>query len=288
MPSKKKAAKNGNRKAKVILPKNLNREALVLSPEQVTSMMEIHKEGVSPWRVFKIISEFVSGYEFVRHYKRAVTIFGSARYGFKHQVYKDATKLAHDLSKEGFAVVTGGGPGIMEAANKGASQAGGESVGLNIQLPLEQRVNKYVNEATSFHYFFTRKVMLASVSQVYIFFPGGYGTLDELFEILTLVQTKKIIPVSVILVNREFWGPLVAWIEETVYKKGKAVTRDDLKLFHVVDHADDALEYINKHLSKKIRPREDSMENNPEGTVMTNSKKMGRSLSQKRNHKTKK
>jgi uncharacterized protein (TIGR00730 family) len=268
-PKKKPVKKNGNKKLKVVLPKTMKKEALLLSPDAVEEMMEIHKEGVSPWRVFKIISEFVSGYEFVRHYKRAVTIFGSARYGFNHQVYKDATKLAHDLSKEGFAVVTGGGPGIMEAANKGASQAGGESVGLNIQLPLEQRINKYVNEATSFHYFFTRKVMLASVSQIYIYFPGGYGTMDELFEVLTLVQTKKIVPVSIILVNREFWTPLVDFLRETVYKKNKAISKSDLDLFHLVDHADEALEYINKHLSKKIRPREDMMENNPEGTIMS-------------------
>jgi uncharacterized protein (TIGR00730 family) len=268
-PKKKPVKKNGNKKLKVVLPKKLKKDALLLSPDKVEEMMEIHKEGVSPWRVFKIISEFVSGYEFVRHYKRAVTIFGSARYGFNHQVYKDATRLAHDLSKEGFAVVTGGGPGIMEAANKGASQAGGESVGLNIQLPLEQRINKYVNEATSFHYFFTRKVMLASVSQIYIYFPGGYGTMDELFEVLTLVQTKKIVPVSIILVNREFWTPLVDFLRETVYKKNKAISKSDLDLFHLVDHADEALEYINKHLSKKIRPREDMMENNPEGTIMS-------------------
>jgi uncharacterized protein (TIGR00730 family) len=275
---------------KVVVPPKIKQEDFLLTPQQVDQMMDLHKEGVSPWRIFKIMSEFVSGYEFVRHYRRAVTIFGSARKGFEHEVYQDATRLAYNLAKEGFAVITGGGPGIMEAANKGAKEAGGDSVGLNIQLPFEQRTNPYVNESTSFHYFFTRKVMLASASQVYVYFPGGFGTLDELFEILTLVQTKKIPPVSIVLINKEFWTPLLKWFEETVYKKDKAISQDDLKLYHLVDHADEALEYINNHLAKKPVKRDsdlESMEHNPEGVIMVDEENPAQKKSTKKRTKRK-
>ncbi len=197
------------------------------------------------------MNEFILGYKFIRHYRKAATIFGSARCGFDHKVYQEATKLGYELAKERFAVITGGGPGVMEAANQGALQAGGHSVGLNIQLEHEQRINQYVNEASSFHYFFTRKVMLASASQVYIFFPGGYGTMDELFEMLTLTQTKKVSPITIILVNKSFWKPLIRWIEKTMYERDAAIDKSDLKLYHVVDNADEAMKLIKKVTTEK-------------------------------------
>ncbi len=248
---------------------------VVLPPKDIEKMITVKQEGMSPWRIFKIMAEFVNGYEFIRHYKHGVTFFGSARCGFEDSVYKDATKLAYNLAREGFAVITGGGPGVMEAANKGAMEAGGESVGLNIQLPFEQRTNQYVKESTSFHYFFTRKVMLATASQVYVFFPGGFGTMDELFEMLTLVQTRKISPISVILVNKEFWTPLLEWVEKVMYEKNHAIDQPDTQLYHLVDHADEALSVINRLAKERyLNPHsrvDDTMEHNPQGVVMPGS-----------------
>lgn len=243
-----------------VLPAHIDENDLAWSSGQLESLFNIRKGGFSSKRLLKIMSEFIAGYRFIRHYKRAVSIFGSARVGFREKVYRDATKLGFELATDGYAVITGGGPGIMEAANAGAMKAGGESVGLNIQLPAEQRINPYVNESTSFHYFFTRKVMLASASQVYVFFPGGYGTLDELFEMLTLVQTKKVSPIVIILVNKSFWQPLLTWLREGIYRKGKAINSFDLKLFHLVDGADEALALIRK-LAKQKKLKHRSRDN---------------------------
>lgn len=229
-----------------VLPQNVREQDLAWTQDQLATLVNIRKGGFSSQRMLKIINEFINGYRFIRHYQKAVSIYGSARAGFKQKVYQDAAKLGYELASAGFAVVTGGGPGIMEAANSGALRAGGESVGLNIQLPKEQRINQYVNQSTSFEYFFTRKVMLAAASQVYVFFPGGYGTMDELFEMLTLVQTEKIAPVTVILVNKKFWQPLIKWMEQTMCRDGQAINKRDLNIFKLVDGADEAFSLIRK------------------------------------------
>ena len=204
------------------------------------------------WRILKIQSEFVKGHDFLRRYRKAVTIFGSARNGFAPEIYEEATKLAYLLASDGFAIFTGGGPGIMEAANKGAYKAKGESVGININLPKDYKVterkNEYVTESESFDYFFTRKVILSFASQVYIAFPGGFGTMDELFQMLTLVQTGKTSPTPIILVNKEFWTPLVDWIKTYLYKKNASISKEDLDLFHLFDTADEVYEFIKKSI----------------------------------------
>ena len=215
-------------------------------PKRVREALSEHMQEEESWRIFKVLSEFVQGFELLQRYERAVTFFGTSRCAGNNKMYKEATKLAKNLSKKGFAIITGGGPGIMEAANKGAYEAKGASVGLNIQLPEEQRRNKYVKDGEAFHYFFTRKVMLAFASEVYIFFPGGFGTLDEFFEITTLVQTEKIKPIPIILVGKEYWTPLQKFIEEVAYKKNKAIDKEDMKIYQIVDNADEALELIDK------------------------------------------
>jgi len=166
-------------------------------------------------------------------------------------MYQEACKLGSLLAKAGFAIITGGGPGIMEAANKGALEAGGRSAGINIQLINKQSTNKYVKESVAFSYFFIRKVMLAFASEVYIFFPGGFGTLDELFELTTLIQTKKIRPIPIILVDKEYWIPLLTWIEQELYRKRGAIAKEDMKIHCLVDNAQEAFDYIEQILSHK-------------------------------------
>lgn len=192
------------------------------------------------WRIFRIMAEFVSGFELLRKYHLAATVFGSARALSDDPWYKESQKLGYLLAKDGFALITGGGGGIMGAANKGAYEAGGDSVGLNIKLPREQRLNSYVTDSETFHYFFPRKVMLAFASEVYIYFPGGFGTLDEFFEMVTLVQTKKIRPIPIILVGRGYWEPLIEWMRTVVYSEYHAIDEGDISHFHVVDTADEA------------------------------------------------
>lgn len=204
-------------------------------------------DAIESWRVFRIMSEFVMGFELLRKHGLAATIFGGSRFTVKNAYYKDAQELAARLSKLGFAIITGGGPGIMEAANIGAFKAGGTSVGLNIELPTEQKLNPYVSENASFSFFFSRKVMLAYASEVYVFFPGGFGTLDELFEMLTLIQTKKVEPIPIVLYGKEFWTPLVDWMQRSLLRSYKTVDEYDLSLFVVVDSVDEAMEYIEKH-----------------------------------------
>ena len=205
---------------------------------------------IEPWRVFKIMSEFVEGFDVIRRYGLAATIFGSARASFEDDVYKNATELASRLAKHGFAVITGGSSGVMQAANKGAFEAGGDSVGLSVNnLPEKQTYNPYLTEKFAFDHFFVRKVMLTYASEVYVYFPGGFGTLNELFEIVALVQTGKIRKVPIILFGREFWEPLLSFIEKTLYQKHAAISEKDLKLYTVVDSVDEAYDFILANVS---------------------------------------
>jgi uncharacterized protein (TIGR00730 family) len=197
------------------------------------------------WRLFHIIAEFVEGFEALAEIPPAVTIFGSSRARPEDDVYKKAESIATRLAENGFAVITGGGPGVMEAANKGAALAGGKSIGLNIQLPFEQMPNPYSNLSLSFRYFFVRKVMFVKYAVAYIILPGGFGTLDELFESVTLIQTKKIRPFPVILVGSEYWKGLLDWVKGTVLKEGK-ISPDDLDILHITDDPEDIIKTIKK------------------------------------------
>jgi uncharacterized protein (TIGR00730 family) len=198
------------------------------------------------WRIFRI-SEFVEGFDFLSRLEREVTFFGSARISSASPFYRVAKELGSLCGKNGYTVITGGGPGIMEAANWGAFEAGGESVGLDISLPMEQRRNQYVKRAMGFHYFFTRKVMLSASAQAYVFFPGGFGTLDELFEVVTLIQTGKMSnEVPVVLVGRAFWGPLMDWINTFLWQQHRFIEHEDIKLFDLVDTAEEAFAIIKK------------------------------------------
>lgn len=193
------------------------------------------------------MAEFIEGFNFIADIKKAVTIFGSTSLSPSHPYYKEAYQLGKLLAKEGYTVITGGGPGIMEAANKGAFEAKGESVGINIELPEGQRMNDYVTKPIGFHHFFVRKVMLSFSSDAYVFFPGGFGTLDEFFEMITLIQTKKITKkIPVIAVKREYWLPLFDWLKSKVYLELGAIQKKDLKLFQIVDSAKEVLEIIKK------------------------------------------
>lgn len=198
-----------------------------------------------PWRMFRIMAEFVEGFEALAECNPAVSIFGSARVTPEHGDYQKAEEIARQLAREGFAIITGGGPGVMEAANKGALEAGGRSVGLNIQLPMEQTPNPYSNIRVSFRYFFVRKVMFVKYASGFVILPGGFGTLDELFESITLIQTGKIRPFPVVLVGRAYWTGLVSWIRD-VMMKGQKVSEQDLALLRVVDTADEAIEVVNE------------------------------------------
>ncbi len=206
---------------------------LVCKPQQIES-----------WRVFKIMSEFVEGFEVLKKYGLAATFFGTARDSFAKRYYQDATDLAGRLAKAGYAIISGGNAGIMQSANQGAYEAGGASIGLNIRLDVNPGLNAYLTDSVTFDHFFVRKVMLAFASEVYIYFPGGFGTLDEFTEILTLVQTKKIRKVPIVLYGKEYWEPLITFFREHLYKKYHAIDEDDLDLFRVVDSVDEAFAYI--------------------------------------------
>jgi len=203
-------------------------------------------DNMSPqesWRIFRIMAEFVDGIETLSRVEPAVTIFGSARSKPGDKYYTMAENMGKMLATEGFCVITGGGPGIMEAANKGAKEGGGQSVGLNIVLPFEQHLNPYANIHLNFRYFFVRKVMFVKYAMSYVIFPGGFGTMDELFEALTLIQTDKIKPFPVVLVGSEYWRGLLDWINDTMIAEGM-ILPEDKAIFAVVDDPRDAVEII--------------------------------------------
>jgi uncharacterized protein (TIGR00730 family) len=195
--------------------------------------------------VFRIMAELVEGFEALSNVGPAVTIFGSARLKPGSPYYEKCVNVAENLGRSGFTIISGGGPGIMEAANKGARSGGGTSVGLNITLPLEQSPNHYQDIAVEFRYFFVRKLMFVKYAVGYVIFPGGFGTMDELFEALTLIQTRKIRSFPVILVGRQYWQGMVDWMKETVLGMGN-IDGQDLALFHIVDEADEVCEIIAK------------------------------------------
>jgi len=239
--------KNKNKKGTLNLP------AHKIPTPPFEEKISLKKMSDISWRIFRIMSEFVEGFQFLSQFSKEVTIFGSARLKPGTKWYKEAEKLGALLVKKGYIVITGGGPGIMEASNKGAySVDPDKSIGINIQLPAEQRINPYVTKSRGFYYFFTRKVILAASAQAYIYFPGGFGTSDELFEMITLIQTKKIKKLPVVLVGKEFWTPLIKWIETTMDKKYKTISPNDLKLLNIVDTAEEAMKYIKKSKERTI------------------------------------
>lgn len=204
------------------------------------------------WAIFKVMSEFVNGYESMGRIGPCVTIFGSARTKSDNKYYLLAEEIAERITRAGYGIITGGGPGIMEAGNKGASQGGGPSVGLNIELPFEQHFNPYIDhdKNINFDYFFVRKVIFVRYSQAFIVMPGGFGTLDEMFEALTLIQTKKIAKFPIILVGTEFWGGLMEWIKTVLIEKYFNANPEDLDLIKVVDTSEEVVQIIDSFYKK--------------------------------------
>lgn len=206
------------------------------------------------WSIFKIMGEFVMGFEALQRIGPCISIYGSARMKEDSPVYQAAREVAFALSERGFGVITGGGPGVMEAGNRGAAEAGGTSVGLNIELPFEQHNNPYIDRDKSidFDYFFVRKVMFVKYSQGFVVMPGGYGTLDELFEALTLVQTSKVDPVPIILYDSAFWGGLVEWIKGTLLAGYATISPKDPDLLHLADTPQEVVDIIDRFYAKSI------------------------------------
>ena len=205
------------------------------------------------WQLFKIMAEFVEGFEKLSKTGPCVSIFGSARTAPGTKYYLIAEEIAYKLTLEGYGIITGGGPGIMEAGNKGAQKAGGKSVGLNIKLPFEQSANPYIDhdKSITFDYFFVRKLMFIKYAQGFVVLPGGFGTMDELFEAITLIQTKKIGKFPIVLVGKEYWKGLFDWITSTLIEE-ETISIEDLKLFQLVDSADEAVTFIDNFYSKYL------------------------------------
>ena len=214
-------------------------------------------KGEDSWTMFKVVAEFVEGFERLNKIGPCISIFGSARTKPDNPYYKKAVELAFKLSQEGYGVTTGGGPGIMEAGNKGAHTEGGASVGLNIELPFEQGSNAYVDydKNLNFNYFFVRKVMFVKYAQAFVVFPGGFGTMDELFEVLTLIQTKKIDKVPVILYGSQFWNGMKDWIKNVMLQENGNINEKDLDLIPIMDDLEEIVDTINEHYKhSQLRP----------------------------------
>ena len=203
------------------------------------------------WSIFKIMGEFVEGYEKLSAIGPCISIFGSARTKPEHKYYKLAEEISEAIVERGYGVITGGGPGIMEAANKGAQEAGGASVGLTIDLPFEEKHNRYIDNdrLINFDYFFVRKVMFVKYAQAFVVLPGGFGTLDELMEAITLIQTSKIKKIPIILVGTSFWSGLIDWLKQILLKKNKTIGESDFDIFSCVDTADEVVNLLKKHYS---------------------------------------
>ena len=201
------------------------------------------------WRIFRIMSEFVEGFEVLSRVGKAVSIFGSSRLKATSKYYKLAEEVAYLLAKEGYAIMTGSGSGLMEAANKGAKRAKGKSIGLNIQIPLEQKPNKYVDLLLDFRYFFVRKVIFVKYAKAFVIMPGGYGTLDEFTEAINLIQTERIPKFPVILFGSEYWQGMLSWLKDTALKSG-SISKEDLKIFTVVDNPKEVVQVIKKFYAK--------------------------------------
>ena len=230
-----------------------------ISKEQEARIINAFKErdwneikSADSWVIFKVMGEFVQGFEKMAKIGPCVSIFGSARTKPDNKYYKIAEEIAAKVVRHGYGVITGGGPGIMEAGNKGANMQGGKSVGLNIDLPFEQNNNIYIDmdKSIDFDYFFVRKVMFVKYSQGFIVLPGGFGTMDELFEALTLIQTNKIGRFPIVLVGKEYWTGLVDWIKNTMLGMESNINKEDLELFHIVDDATEAVNVIDEFYNK--------------------------------------
>jgi uncharacterized protein (TIGR00730 family) len=229
------------------MPNGANHEELSFSLEDAAGEVVNYRDS---WRIFRIVSEIVEGYQFLQGLKKEVTILGSARLPSNNKYYRVARDLGKLLAKGGFPVITGGGPGIMEAGNRGAFEAGGKSIGLNIQLPMEQRVNPFVKESAGFHYFFTRKIMLTAPANAFFFFPGGFGTLDEFFEVVDYMELGLMDRSPIILVGRHFWQPVVNFLREKCCAIG-AVDPKEMDNWHIVDTAEEGYELV-KHVDERV------------------------------------
>ncbi|MDR1533949.1 MAG: TIGR00730 family Rossman fold protein [Planctomycetota bacterium] len=212
--------------------------------------------NLDPWRIFRIMAEFVEGFEAMAQISNGISVFGSARTPEGSHYYQEAREMGRQLARAGYTVITGGGPGIMEAANRGAREAGGQSVGLNIDLPNEQKPNPYIGKLLSFRYFFCRKVMFAKYSRALVAFPGGFGTLDELFEHITLTQTKKIVGLPVILIGSGFWRGMLDWVRETLLEENGCIDREDLSLFRLADSPAEAMDILKEWIPVASATRE--------------------------------
>ncbi|MFA9477404.1 TIGR00730 family Rossman fold protein [Phycisphaerales bacterium AB-hyl4] len=216
--------------------------------------------GRETWRLFRIVSEFVDGFELMSDIGPAVSVFGSARTPREDPFYRQATACGRKLVEQDFSVITGGGPGIMEAANRGAFEASGTSIGLNIALPMEQKPNDFQTHELSFRYFFVRKVMFVKYASGFICFPGGFGTMDEFFESLTLIQTLKIQPFPVVCVGHAFWDGLIDWMRATLLEKYETISPPDMNLFRVTDDVDEAIQIMVDHRARMTQVGESSLD----------------------------